>query len=213
MSPENTDNKIVARDFGVSEYGERSREFTPRTPPLYTYSRHELNPRNKAWLRREVYRRIDREGFKLDEVLLDRHRELVENYLPRRGGLVSQEDVVLALYGDPRISGFKATLRHALFRVDGRYYLGPQAIEVLKPDNFFYRFLLKEEIYMVGQILDLEDKPEQVIQTFKRRFIFEEIQRLLEDKGHDFSPDLGELKFPEELPPSEAFEHFVSLKE
>lgn len=202
MTLESFNNTSQGSDFEVSEYAARYENFAPRIPALFSFSIYDLNQRNKSWLREELYRRMDESGFELSDILLDRPRELVENYLPRRGRLVSQEEVALRLYGDPRTSGFKATLRHALFRVDGRYYLGPQAIEVLKPDNFFYRFLLKEELYTVDQVLDLEDKSEQVIRMFKRRFIFEEVQRLLSDGGFDFNPHLEDLKFPEELPPS-----------
>ncbi len=135
-------------------------DYEPRTPTLSAIALPNLNPENKSRLRRELYQRLDQAKFSLDEVLLDSQQTLVEAYLPRKGRMPAQEEVAATHFGDPRTSGFKRSLSRALIRVDGRYYSGSQAVEVLKPNHFLYhgllgylkRFAAEETFRLVAQI-------------------------------------------------------------
>src|SRR3989344_1543388 len=113
-----------------------------RSPGLSVIVLADLNPENKSRLRRELYQRLDQAKFSLDEVLIDGQQTLVEAYLPRKGRMPAQEEVAATHFGDPRTGGFKRSLSRALLRVDGRYYSGSQAVEVLKPNHFLYHGLL-----------------------------------------------------------------------
>ena len=134
-----------------------------RSPGLSVIVLADLNPENKTRLRRELYQRLDQAKFYLDEVLLDGQQTLVEAYLPRLGPMPSQEEVAETSFGDPRTEGFKRVLQRALVRFDRRYYIGPRAIEVLKPTHYVYSGILnfglrmkEDEAFSLVSQIDLD---------------------------------------------------------
>ena len=134
-------NHVSDIEFNI-EPGVIHLDYEPREPSLSKIAQANLTDPNKERLRRELYARIDQAKFSLEEVLLEEQKQIVEPYLPRRGKMLGQKKVGLDIYGDPRTGGFKRRLMRALTRVDGRYYYGPKAVEVLKPSHFLYRRLL-----------------------------------------------------------------------
>lgn len=142
----------------------------------------EWDLRNKLFSREfslQIMRWLERSqaehGFSLDEVLLPNQLRMVELYFyPQTPSIeeirmlfinqkkadsrwLNEDEVMLAVSGEPKTSTFRVSMIKALGRIYRRIHQGPEAIEVLKPSEPLLLHLLNQGVYTIPQIIELTD--------------------------------------------------------
>jgi hypothetical protein len=151
-------------------------------------------------------------GFRKEDILKDRGVRLINSYLcpqDTTGVWLNQEDV----WGDTNVAKFRKELMEAVVKIYRRSKVGEDAIEVLKPDRFLWKSLIRYHKHTITSIKDASG--EELIKICGARIIFNDLVGLVRAKDTSWSPP--RVVFPQELSPDVAsrllFEESISLEE
>lgn len=180
-------------------------DYQPTSEYASLLAKTPLNLQNRGRIQNWIFETERRNNFIISEVLPNNYNDLFQIYfdLSEIDEWPNQEFVSAQITGEEKTSWIGPTVYWGMSRIWRRAIVGAEAIEIMKPDHYFYRHMVNLGVWTVSDLYGLRDDVLALTVISKHRSGFQEIDSFMKERFSDWHP---EISFLNELAPNEAEE-------